>query len=59
MTDIHAERRIHELEAQLRTARGDALEEAVKAITTDPAWTRAGIFMRARCVRRIRSLKGT
>lgn len=28
--DIHAERRIHELEAQLRTARDDALEEAAK-----------------------------
>jgi hypothetical protein len=30
--DIHAERRIHQLEEQLRTARDDALEEAVKRV---------------------------
>jgi cell division protein FtsB len=28
--DIHAERRIHQLEEQLRNARDDALEEAAK-----------------------------
>ena len=30
--DIHAERRIHQLEEQLRNARDDALEEAAEAI---------------------------
>ena len=31
MSDIHADRRIHDLEAQLRKARNDALEEAAQA----------------------------
>jgi len=30
--DIHAERRIHQLEEQLRTARDDALEEAAEVV---------------------------
>ena len=54
--DIHAERRIHELEAQLRKARDDALEEAAKVARSHP---NASKTIRGEIANTILSLKGT
>jgi hypothetical protein len=56
MTDIDAERRIHLLEEQLRTARDDALEEAAKVAER---LEEQGSVRAQRIARNIRKLKGT
>lgn len=59
MTDIDAERRIHQLEEQLRNARDDALEEAAKAVEGHRQWSRRGLWLRECHASAIRKLKGT
>lgn len=59
MTDIDAERRIHQLEEQLRNARDDALEEAARRLEgmEDPFADDRGDY--AWCARLLREMKGT
>lgn len=59
MTDIDAERRIHQLEEQLRRARDDALEEAATMLESyvDPFADDRGDYQW--CADQIRRMKGT
>jgi hypothetical protein len=52
--DIHAERRIHQLEEQLRNARDDALEEAARRFDADPG----GVFTPMGVAYELRKMKG-